>query len=126
METKKNETAPEPTPDTILNLVAIAAGRCQFNGCNTPLFRSALTMRTLKKQNVAHIIGASKRGPRGGDPMPLSERSKIHNLMLTCPTCHGEVDNKKLAKKYPKDLLLTMKKEHEDRVATVTATSPQH
>lgn len=123
---EKEKTAPEPTPDTILNLVAVAAGRCQFNGCNTPLFRSVLTTKVLKKQNVAHIIGASKHGPRGDDTMPLSERGKIHNLMLTCPTCHSEVDNKKLVKKYPKELLLAMKKEHEDRIATVTAASPKH
>lgn len=42
--------------------------------------------------DAAHIVGESKFGPRGDNPMPLEERNMVHNGLWLCPTCHRKVD----------------------------------
>ncbi len=55
-------------PDaTKLQLWVKSAGRCQFKGCNTPVWYNGLTLSEGNFAEVAHIIGSSKDGPRGTD-----------------------------------------------------------
>jgi hypothetical protein len=105
----------------VLELWVKAGGMCEFHGCNEYLLRDRLTTNEAKLADVAHIVARSKDGPRGDDPMPLSQRNKINNLFLACLKHHRMIDNKRLVTKYPKDLLVQYKQTHEERIRFVTS-----
>lgn len=92
-----------------------AAGRCQFRGCNKPLWYNALTLNGAKFGEMAHIIGASEDGPRGNKRSEELAKNP-DNIILLCGKDHKEVDNKLLRYLYPDDVLIEMKKEHTERV----------
>lgn len=99
-----------------------AAGRCQFRGCNIPLWYNALTLNQRNFGEMAHIIGASKKGPRGGDlSAKLAKDPK--NIMLVCDRCHKEIDDSILEELYSVEELMKMKKEHTDRVRLLLSQS---
>lgn len=106
-----------------LQLVARAAGRCEFPGCNKILFEELLTRQRGNFSNFAHIIPFEENGPRGAET--LCERpSDIHcpdNLMLLCWEHHRLVDNMPVSPQYAASKLRRMKKEHEDRIESVTS-----
>jgi hypothetical protein len=106
-------------PDaTKLQLWVKSAGRCEFKGCNTPVWYNGLTLSEGNFAEVAHIIGSSKDGPRGTDQ---SEELQVDfcNLMLLCQRCHKEIDNH--PEKYPIELLCAWKQEHENRIEIQTS-----
>ena len=41
-----------------------AAGRCEFNGCNKPLWKSSVTQEQVNIAQKAHIYAFSSDGPR--------------------------------------------------------------
>jgi len=125
---KKIASAPKLkiTDPVVLELWTKAGGRCEFHGCNEYLLQDALTTNELKLGDIAHIVARSKDGPRGDDPLPLSERNKVDNLMLSCLKHHRMIDNKKLVKKYPKELLTKYKTDHEARIRHLTSIKPDH
>lgn len=107
------------TPESVkLQLWVKSAGRCEFKGCNTPVWYNGLTLSQGNFAEVAHIIGSSKDGPRGTEE---SEELQIDfsNLMLLCQRCHKEIDDR--PEKYPIELLRTWKQEHEDRIEIQTS-----
>ena len=60
------KSKPKDVPShTRLKLWVKTAGRCEFRGCNKPVWRNNLTLSDGNFGEVAHIIGASKDGPRG-------------------------------------------------------------
>ena len=101
-----------------LQLWIKSAGRCEFKGCNTPVWYNGLTLSEGNFAEVAHIIGSSEDGPRGTDQ---SEELQIDfsNLMLLCQRCHKEIDAEQ--KKYPIELLRSWKQEHENRIEIQTS-----
>ncbi|AVH68350.1 MULTISPECIES: HNH endonuclease [unclassified Nostoc] len=101
-----------------LQLWVKSAGRCEFKGCNTPVWYNGLTLSEGNFAEVAHIIGSSETGPRGTDQ---SEDLQIDfsNLMLLCQRCHIEIDRHQ--RKYPTELLRRWKQEHEDRIEIQTS-----
>ena len=104
-------------PDTVrLQLWVRSAGRCEFAGCNQPVWHNGLTLSDGNFSQVAHIIAASPDGPRGSTD---SEDLQIEysNLMLLCLRCHKEIDNN--PQRYPADLLRKWKQQHEDRLREV-------
>lgn len=106
-------------PDSVkLQLWVKSAGRCEFKGCNTPVWYNGLTLSEGNFAEVAHIIGSSKDGPRGAEE---SEELQIDysNLMLLCQRCHKEIDD--YPTKYSTEILKLWKKEHEDRVEMQTS-----
>jgi hypothetical protein len=106
-------------PDTIkLQLWVKSAGRCEFKGCNKPVWRNELTLSDGNFGEVAHIIGSSNDGPRGTEK---SEELQIDfsNLMLLCQACHKEIDDN--TDKYSIELLQKWKLEHENRVEIQTS-----
>jgi len=109
-----------------LRLWLLAACRCEFYGCNEPLWVDSLTLHETNYSNIAHIVSWTKDGPRGDDPMPSSERNNIENLMLVCTKHHKLIDSKEHEAEYPKALLLRHKRLHEERITTVTAYQPEH
>lgn len=94
---------------------AEAAGRCELRGCNTHLWYNNVTGDTVKWGEMAHIIGASRNGPRGRwDSIELQDDPD--NIMLLCEKCHKTIDFGRNVKDYPAERLIEMKKEHENRV----------
>ena len=84
-----------------------AAGRCQFNNCNKPLWYNELTLSKRNFSEMAHIIGASSNGPRGDESSEeLAKDPK--NIMLMCDRCHKEIDAANLQSLYPPDRLIAI------------------
>ncbi len=111
----------KPIPDTIkLELWVKTAGRCEFKGCNKPVWYNGLTLRKGNFGEIAHIIGSSKQGPRGGNESE-SLQTEFSNLMLLCLVCHKSIDD--APENYPIELLQQWKQEHEDRIAIQTSYS---
>ncbi|RKU13080.1 hypothetical protein C6503_16150 [Candidatus Poribacteria bacterium] len=107
-------TIPEHTR---LKLWVKAAGRCEFKGCNEPVWRNNLTLSDRNFGEVAHIIAASEDGPRGSEKS-VDLRINYSNLMLLCPRCHIEIDRD--PNKYSSELLRQWKQEHEKRIEIQT------
>jgi hypothetical protein len=106
-------------PEAIkLQLWVKSAGRCEFKGCNIPVWYNGLTLRGGNFSEVAHIIGSSKKGPRGTEESEALQKD-FSNLMLLCQRCHKEIDDH--PEKYPIQLLRIWKQEHEDRIEIQTS-----
>lgn len=103
---------------TRLKLWVKAAGRCEFLGCNEPLWRNNLTLSDGNFGEVAHIIGASEDGPRGNEESADS-RIDYSNLMLLCQRCHKTIDDN--PGEYTVKLLRQWKQEHERRIEIQTS-----
>ena len=103
-------------------LWAISGGRCEFEGCNRPLYEDILTKKQYNNAYIAHIVADSPDGPRGDSERSPQLADDIKNLMLMCDCHHRLIDNN--ADDYPEDRLLDMKQKHEKRIARVTAISP--
>ena len=100
-----------------------AAGRCEYDGCNEPLWLDSLTQAQLNVAYIAHIIADTPTGPRG-DPV-LSEQLKadINNLMLLCDKHHRLIDIEDV-NGHPVARLQQMKRRHEDRIELLTSIMP--
>lgn len=109
-------------PTTRLELVARAAGRCEFAGCNKFLFAHELTGEKGNFSEAAHIVAFSDDGPRGDDNRPATPHS-IANLMLLCAGCHKLIDDN--VAEYPVKKLRGFKRDHEDRIRAVTEHGPE-
>jgi len=105
-------------PDhTRLKLWVKSAGRCEFSGCNKPVWRNDLTLGDGNFGEIAHIIGSSEDGPRGNKDS-ANLQIKFSNLILLCQQCHKEIDDNE--DKYPAELLTRWKQKHEDRIEIQT------
>lgn len=103
-------------------LWARAAGRCECDGCNAPLYKSEVSQESVPVGQNAHIYAFNEGGARGG----LDDKGKIHdpsNLILVCYPCHRRIDGH-LRERYTPELLRGWKHDHEARVARVTAIAP--
>jgi hypothetical protein len=101
-----------------------AAGRCQFPGCNRPLYRSSVTAQEINIAEKAHIYAFSSSGPRGHNGISESDLNSTSNLMLVCHDCHVSMDRGGGATRYPAEFLHENKLEHERRVEIVTGIDP--
>lgn len=122
-----SSTAPRETRHvplgTQLLLWGRAAGRCEFAGCNQPLWKSPVTQEGLNLAQQAHIYSFSAEGPRGHAGIAPGQVNQPQNLMLVCHACHRKMDARKDGGRYPASLLRAMKREHERRIEMVTAVS---
>lgn len=100
-----------------LKLWVKAAGRCEFQACNEPVWRNNLTLSDGNFGEVAHIIAASPDGPRGSEESADSQID-YSNLMLLCQRCHKTIDGN--PDKYTAELLRRWKQEHEKRIEIQT------
>lgn len=104
---------------TVAELWWRAAGRCEFNGCQKPLYKHGITMQDCNISNIVHIIAVSSDGARGESDLTPDERNDISNLMLMCPDCHRLIDHEgKL--QYTVKQLRDMKSHHEQRMEMLT------
>ena len=121
----RNKSKPEINDRTLpqhtrLKLWVNAAGRCEFRGCNEPVWRNNLTLSDRNFGEVAHIIPVSEGGPRGSQES-ADLRIDYSNLMLLCQRCHKEIDD--APGEYPAELLRQWKQEHEKRIEIQTSHS---
>ena len=107
------------------NLWRASAGRCQFDGCNKPLWRHDITMGKMNKSYIAHIYAYSENGPRYDPELSPKLETDFSNLMLVCDECHRVFDDKDRVKEYPAERLIKMKSDHEARIELVTGISPK-
>jgi hypothetical protein len=106
-----------------------AAGRCEFAGCNKPLWKSSVTQERVNIAQKAHIYPFSDRGPRGNGSASSRDRNGAENLILVCHECHKKIDDKPDGGRYPGTLLRRMKAEHEqriERIAGIDASKKSH
>lgn len=111
-----------PPPSVTSQLWAVAAGRCEFEGCNKILWKDYLTKKRGNKGAVAHIVAYQPDGPRGDAVRSPRLRKDISNLMLMCPEHHKEIDDH--PEIYPEKMLLKMKEKHEARIEMQTSIKP--
>jgi SMODS-associated and fused to various effectors sensor domain len=106
-----------------LQLWGKAAGRCEYEGCNTPLWLDSLTQTEFNVAYLAHIVADRPDGPRG-DPV-LSDQLKavLTNLMLLCDAHHRLIDKEDVSG-HPVERLRSMKVRHEDRIALLGSIGP--
>lgn len=97
-----------------------SAGRCQFAGCNRPLWKSSVTQESVSVAQKAHIYSFSARGSRGNEGIAKDELNDISNLMLVCHECHQKLDGPHGDIRYTATLLREMKSEHEERIERIT------
>jgi len=97
-----------------------AAGRCQFHGCNKPLWKSEVTGEKINVAQRAHIYSFSDGGPRGNKGIAKKDLNNFGNLMLVCHGCHQKVDKSQDGGRYKVALLQEWKQLHESRVELVT------
>lgn len=101
-------------------LWGMAAGRCQYEGCNRPLFYDELTKHGFNSAYIAHIIADKPDGPRGHPVLSEQLKDDLSNLMLLCDAHHRLVDKIKVAE-HPAERLREMKARHEQRIELLTS-----
>lgn len=101
-----------------------AAGRCEFAGCNKPLWKSSVTQERVNIAQQAHIYAFSAKGPRGHVRIAQALLNGIDNLMLVCHECHQKIDRQKDGGRYTGPVLQQMKARHEARIHRVTGILP--
>lgn len=111
-----------PLPPKVQNEVwGRAAGRCQFAGCNIPLFSDDLTGQRHNAATIAHIVAAAANGPRGDVVRSPQLVKDPANLMLTCKLHGSLIDNPEYVDQYTEKILQGYKQAHEQRVRDATA-----
>lgn len=106
-------------PKVSTRLWGKAAGRCQYRGCNKPLWIDGLTKFEFNSAYLAHIIADKPNGPRGDVEWSDKLGKDISNIMLLCDVHHRLID-KQDVEGHPVELLREMKEEHENRIALIT------
>lgn len=101
-----------------------AAGRCQYRGCNEPLWLDDLTQFEFNWAYIAHIIADKPAGPRGDAILSEKLKDNPSNLMILCDKHHRLVD-KEDVEGHPVKVLQKMKAEHEERIDIQTGIKPE-
>jgi hypothetical protein len=96
-----------------------AAGRCQYTGCNKLIYLDDATQEEFNQAYIAHIIGDKPDGPRGDAMLSPQLAKDIENLLLMCDSHHRKIDNNN-GNDYSVEVLIEMKKQHEERIKLVT------
>lgn len=97
-----------------------AAGRCEYEGCNKPLWLDSLTKAEFNIAYMAHIIADQPHGPRGDKLLSEKLKDDISNLMIMCDECHRRID-KEDVDGHPAERLQQMKRMHEERIELLTS-----
>ena len=100
-----------------------AGGRCQFPGCNEPLWKDTLTLQKMNRSYLAHIVADSPNGPRGDEHESDKLKDSLSNIMLLCGDHHRLIDGPNW-QDYSVAALRTQKQEHEDRIERQTGLQP--
>nr|WP_306798052.1 SAVED domain-containing protein [Pectobacterium carotovorum] len=100
-----------------------SAGHCEL--CGVDLMHDYRAGKPMRWGEVAHILPASPKGPRGRDDHDETKAESLTsdtaNLMLLCPTCHDKIDRD--ADGYPESDLSGLHQAYLERVR-LAATTP--
>lgn len=115
-----------PVPDKVkFALFALSNNVCGLRGCNNKIviIDYDLENGSPYAAEAAHIKGEKPGSARYDPEYPEEKLNSLENLICLCPRCHKKID--KNPEKYPVELLLQMKKEHEyaalnDNISKVT------
>lgn len=103
------------TTKEIKTLFAQSGNQCAFPGCTQRLVEPATNQDSAAVlAKIAHIIGDSRQGPRGGFPIGDHDRNRHPNLVLFCGVHHDQVDDQPHT--YSVQVLHQIKADHESRV----------
>lgn len=97
-----------------------AAGRCEYEGCNKPLWFDSKTKFEFNVAYIAHIIADVPDGPRGDPVLSHQLKKDLSNLMLLCDEHHRLIDKEQVAE-HSIDRLRGMKIRHESRIELLTS-----
>lgn len=100
-----------------------AAGRCEYSGCNKPLWLDEVTRYEFNTAYIAHIVADEPKGPRGDEILSPKLSAELSNLMLLCDAHHRLIDKEDVAG-HPVERLAKMKLDHEARIERLTAIDP--
>jgi hypothetical protein len=100
-------------------LFALSGNVCAFPECNRRLVEPATAHDDAAViGHIAHIVGASRQGPRGAEGLSDAQRAVHINLILLCRDHHAIVDAQ--PRTYSVQVLRQMKRDHEARIAKLT------
>lgn len=99
-----------------------AAGRCEYEGCNKPLWLDSVTKAGFNTAYIAHIIADQPNGPRGDADQSEKLKRAISNLMLMCDEHHRLIDKEDIHGNSV-ERLNEMKHKHETRIEMLTSIS---
>lgn len=100
-------------------LIAQSGGRCAFPMCREVLVEPGSDPDpAVFLGEMAHIVGESHHGPRGGAALAEEERGRHTNLILLCRPHHKVIDTQVFT--YSVGVLQQMKADHERRFGLVT------
>ncbi len=100
----------------------VSAGVCEFYGCTNRLYTHHVTKENVNLAENAHVYSFSEGGKRFSRLIPRERINDIDNLMLVCDSCHKLIDSTDTD--YSAEELLSMKKEHEERVSLLVSIKP--
>src|SRR5690554_4784394 len=93
-----------------------SAGHCEL--CGAYLMHDYRAGKPMKWGEVAHILPASPKGPRGRSDHDETKAESLTNdtanLMLLCPGCHDKIDRD--ADGYPESSLIGLHQAYLERV----------
>ncbi|MBN2595657.1 MAG: hypothetical protein JXR82_02620 [Marinifilaceae bacterium] len=98
-------------------LWASSGGYCAKPDCHTDLFPFFEDKIITNIEELAHVVGQKKDGPRGNTSLPLIDRDEFENIILLCPTCHTTID--KNPKLYSESTILQWKNNHEESIRSL-------
>jgi len=101
-----------------------AGGRCEYEGCNKPLWLDSLTKSEFNTAYIAHIIADQPNGPRGDAELSDNLKNDISNLMLMCDEHHRLID-KEGVDGHSVQRLKEMKNKHEKRIEILTCITDE-
>ena len=100
-------------PAMLAALWTVSNGRCYAPGCPMPVVYEVRPGVYQKNSQVAHIYGVRPNSERFKLGMSAEERDSFSNLLLLCLPHHEEVDGAGGALRYPPEILLKWKQQHE-------------
>ncbi len=115
---------PKIPESTKLKLWVLSGGRCEFPGCNKPVWRDGLTLKDDNFAQMAHLVAASPAGPRGDTVLSPKMAIDFSNLILVC-LVHSKLIDGKHKSEYTLDALRSYKAKHEARIRVQTAIGPE-
>lgn len=112
----KRSDIPDPV---VKRLYALSSNRCAFPECMTPITTNVAEGELPSNiSDIAHIVAASRQGPRGDlDGVDLNA---IENLVLFCKVHHKLIDDH--PRVYTVSVLRQFKRNHEARQQRATKT----
>src|SRR2546421_5746158 len=97
---------------TLKKLFALSGNVCAFPNCGAPIVD---TGTGIVAGEICHTKGNSPNGPRYDAEQTDLERNGYENLILMCGAHNKIVDDRKTRNKFPVELLMQYKADHEGK-----------